>query len=110
MSLTPAQAPRPLDAVRAIAELIGPMQPNIYGQVFDVVSSGDAAINLAYATAPTAQHRTPPRTPSPSPSRSRSPSPSPRYTTEAIGAHMDLCYYESPPGLQLLHCLRFDET
>ena len=21
---------------------------------------------------------------------------------------MDLCYYESPPGLQLLHCLRFD--
>ena len=23
---------------------------------------------------------------------------------------MDLCYYESPPGLQLLHCLRFDES
>ena len=21
---------------------------------------------------------------------------------------MDLCYYESPPGLQLLHCLAFD--
>ena len=31
------------------------------------------------------------------------------YTSEAIGPHMDLCYYESPPGLQLLHCLQFDE-
>ncbi|KAL1510263.1 hypothetical protein AB1Y20_006586 [Prymnesium parvum] len=30
------------------------------------------------------------------------------YTCEAIGPHMDLCYYESPPGLQLLHCMRFD--
>ena len=31
------------------------------------------------------------------------------YTDAALPAHMDLCYYESPPGLQLLHCLRFDD-
>ena len=67
-----------VDGVRFVAELIGPMQPNIYGSIFDVVSKGDAAENLAY-------------------------------TSEAIGPHMDLCYYESPPGLQLLHCLQFDE-
>lgn len=30
------------------------------------------------------------------------------YTTEALPLHMDLAYYESPPGLQLLHCVRFD--
>jgi hypothetical protein len=56
-----------VDGVRFVAELIGPMQPNIYGVIFDVVSKGDAAENLAY-------------------------------TSEAIGPHMDLCYYESPPG------------
>ena len=28
------------------------------------------------------------------------------YTGEALSPHMDLIYYESPPGLQLLHCLR----
>ena len=66
-----------VDGVRFVAELIGPMQPNIYGHIFDVISQGESAINLAY-------------------------------TSEAIGPHMDLCYYESPPGLQLLHCLRFD--
>ena len=68
----------PVDGVRFLAELIGPLQPNIYGDIFDVVSKGAAAENLAY-------------------------------TSEAIGPHMDLCYYESPPGLQLLHCLQFDE-
>ena len=57
-----------VDGVRFIAELIGPMQPNIYGSIFDVISKGDAAENLAY-------------------------------TSEEIGPHMDLCYYESPPGL-----------
>jgi len=68
-----------VDGVRAVAEILGPMQPNIYGEIFDVVSAGDKdAINIAY-------------------------------TSEAIGPHMDLCYYESPPGIQLLHCLRFDE-
>ena len=30
------------------------------------------------------------------------------YTGEPLASHMDLCYYESPPGLQLLHCLAFD--
>ena len=68
-----------VDGVRFVAELIGPLQPNIYGDIFDVVSKGDDAENLAY-------------------------------TTEAIGPHMDLCYYESPPGLQLLHCLAFDQS
>ncbi|KAG8468398.1 hypothetical protein KFE25_013481 [Diacronema lutheri] len=31
------------------------------------------------------------------------------YTSVALPLHMDLAYYESPPGLQLLHCRRFDE-
>ena len=30
------------------------------------------------------------------------------YTSLALAGHQDLVYYESPPGLQLLHCLRFD--
>ena len=28
------------------------------------------------------------------------------YSDVALGLHTDLAYYESPPGLQLLHCLR----
>ncbi|XP_065882702.1 gamma-butyrobetaine dioxygenase-like isoform X2 [Dysidea avara] len=32
------------------------------------------------------------------------------YTGEALSLHMDLIYYESPPGLQLLHCLRNDNS
>ena len=63
-------------AVREVAERLGPIQSQIYGDIFDVRSE-PGAINLAY-------------------------------TTEAIGPHMDLCYYESPPGLQLLHCMQFD--
>ncbi|CAN0342703.1 unnamed protein product, partial [Ectocarpus sp. 6 AP-2014] len=31
------------------------------------------------------------------------------YTSERLRMHMDLVYYESAPGLQLLHCLEFDE-
>ncbi|KAL8588863.1 hypothetical protein ACOMHN_051457 [Nucella lapillus] len=31
------------------------------------------------------------------------------YTTVELDFHMDLMYYESPPGLQFLHCLKFDE-
>ncbi|ESO91993.1 hypothetical protein LOTGIDRAFT_233281 [Lottia gigantea] len=31
------------------------------------------------------------------------------YSTEELTLHMDLVYLESPPGLQLLHCLRFDD-
>lgn len=32
------------------------------------------------------------------------------YTDQALPLHMDLPYYESPPGLQLLHCLNFNHT
>jgi len=32
------------------------------------------------------------------------------YTSAALAPHMDLPYYEAPPGLQLLHCLEFDEA
>jgi gamma-butyrobetaine dioxygenase len=32
------------------------------------------------------------------------------YTPLELRPHMDLLYYESPPGIQLLHCLRFDES
>ena len=31
------------------------------------------------------------------------------YTTEGLEPHMDLAYYESPPGIQLLHCMAFGE-
>ena len=71
-------APAEPGAVTRLARRIGPVQPQIYGEAWDVVTS-ERAINLAY-------------------------------TGEPLGPHMDLCYYESPPGLQLLHCLRFDES
>lgn len=32
------------------------------------------------------------------------------YTTVHLKHHLDLAYYESPPGFQFLHALRFDET
>jgi hypothetical protein len=28
------------------------------------------------------------------------------YSNAKLGFHMDLMYYESPPGLQFLHCLK----
>ena len=31
-----------------------------------------------------------------------------RYTSSNLGLHMDLLYYESPPGVQLLHCISND--
>ncbi|RDD42516.1 putative gamma-butyrobetaine dioxygenase [Trichoplax sp. H2] len=31
------------------------------------------------------------------------------YSSVPLGYHMDLMYYESPPGIQVLHCVRFDE-
>jgi len=31
------------------------------------------------------------------------------YTSLGLDLHQDLAYYESPPGLQLLHCMRFDD-
>ena len=30
------------------------------------------------------------------------------YSSIELPLHIDLAYYESPPGLQLLHCIRFD--
>ncbi len=30
------------------------------------------------------------------------------YSPIPLELHLDLAYYESPPGLQLLHCVRFD--
>ncbi|DAZ99677.1 TPA: hypothetical protein N0F65_001914, partial [Lagenidium giganteum] len=32
------------------------------------------------------------------------------YTNEHLKHHLDLAYYESPPGIQMLHALRFDQT
>ena len=32
------------------------------------------------------------------------------YTSQALKHHIDLSYYESPPGLQLLHAMEFDAT
>jgi hypothetical protein len=159
--------------VRFVAELIGPMQPNIYGDIFDVVSKGDAAENLAYTSEAIGPHMDLSADPRPHPSLSTlklHPHPSPsdphphrrrhrghraahepvRRTTHAkprsapplpspplpsspllsppLPSSARLaspllsrlrrvcamppsrrCYYESPPGLQLLHCLTFDQ-
>ena len=32
------------------------------------------------------------------------------YTAQALEPHMDLAYYESPPGIQLLHCMEFADS
>ena len=32
------------------------------------------------------------------------------YTSQRLDLHQDLAYYESPPGMQLLHVLQFDES
>ncbi|KAK3582681.1 hypothetical protein CHS0354_031091 [Potamilus streckersoni] len=32
------------------------------------------------------------------------------YSTVELPLHMDLTYYDTTPGLQFLHCLRFDDT
>lgn len=32
------------------------------------------------------------------------------YTDKCLPLHQDLCYYESPPGLQLLHCIKNNAT
>ena len=32
------------------------------------------------------------------------------YSNVGLDLHCDLAYYESPPGLQLLHCLQFDDA
>ncbi len=32
------------------------------------------------------------------------------YTNESLEPHIDLVYYEAPPGLQLLHCRAFDDA
>ena len=29
------------------------------------------------------------------------------YTDSSLDLHMDLMYYESPPGLQFLHCIKY---
>ena len=66
---------------------------------------------LALGVAPS-----PSLSPNPNPNPSPNPNPNPdqegainiAYTGEPLASHMDLCYYESPPGLQLLHCLAFD--
>jgi alpha-ketoglutarate-dependent taurine dioxygenase len=60
--------------VKALAELIAPVQNTIYGEVFDVKVE-ENPINIAYSNVP-------------------------------LEYHMDLMYYESPPGLQFLHCLK----
>lgn len=31
------------------------------------------------------------------------------YSDSALEPHMDLAYFESPPAIQLLHCMRFDD-
>lgn len=63
-----------ISAVERAAALIGPIQPTMYGSMFEVRSEAQP-INIAYSEA-------------------------------ALPLHMDLAYLESPPGLQLLHCLQ----
>ncbi|KAK3097065.1 hypothetical protein FSP39_006076, partial [Pinctada imbricata] len=32
------------------------------------------------------------------------------YSTAALSFHTDLAHYETPPGLQFLHCIEFDQS
>ena len=71
--------PVELGTVRTAAERIAPVQDTIYGQTFDVVAE-----------------------PGSSPINAA-------YSTVRLDLHVDLVYYESPPGLQFLHAVRFDD-
>ncbi|EDV20273.1 uncharacterized protein TRIADDRAFT_61285 [Trichoplax adhaerens] len=64
-------------AIQEMLEPIAPVQPTIYGKIFDVMAVPNPT-HVAYSMAP-------------------------------LIFHMDLLYYESPPGIQALHCIRFDE-
>eukprot|EP00051_Salpingoeca_urceolata_P009611 m.116612 g.116612 ORF g.116612 m.116612 type:complete len:461 (-) comp16382_c0_seq6:76-1458(-) len=70
--------PEQHNSVCQLARRISHVQPTIYGDVFDVVSTSKP-VNIAY-------------------------------TGHGLVLHQDLAYYESPPGLQFLHCLRFDNN
>ena len=63
--------------MRLVAELVGPIQRNVYGDTWDVLAD-PKPINAAYSTA-------------------------------GLDFHMDLMYYESPPGIQIMLCMRFDD-
>ncbi|RDD42513.1 putative gamma-butyrobetaine dioxygenase [Trichoplax sp. H2] len=64
-------------AIEEMLEPIAPVQPTIYGKIFDLMAVPNPT-HIAYSMAP-------------------------------LIFHMDLLYYESPPGIQALHCIRFDE-
>ena len=65
-------------AVKEVAERIWAVLETIYGDMFDVVSKPTEG-TINIA-----------------------------YTSMGLGYHMDLPYYESPPGIQFLHCLQLD--
>ncbi|KNC51414.1 gamma-butyrobetaine dioxygenase [Thecamonas trahens ATCC 50062] len=64
--------------VEAVAQRIAYIKETMYGRLFDVESTPEAA-NVAN-------------------------------TSISLAPHMDLCYYESPPGLQLLHAITTEAT
>lgn len=63
-----------------VAERIAPVHSTIYGSTFEVTLSHDPVPKNA------------------------------AHTRRALDLHQDQVHYESPPGLQLLHCLKFDES
>jgi gamma-butyrobetaine dioxygenase len=62
-----------------ICSVVGDPQPHAYLSVFDVVASPDI------------------------------PPVDAAYSTDDLIIHSDQNYLESPPGIQILHCLKFDE-
>ena len=70
--------PPELGHVGPVAERIAYIKETMYGSIFEVESTPEAA-NVAN-------------------------------TSVSLAPHMDLCYYESPPGLQLLHAITTEAT
>lgn len=85
------------DAVEGIAERIGNIKSTFYGKTWDVRSIPDSK-NIACVSyillSPSSPHSTDCRS----------------YTSLNLALHMDLLYFESPPGLQFLHCIRNSVT
>ncbi|GFO50485.1 gamma-butyrobetaine dioxygenase [Plakobranchus ocellatus] len=71
--------PSEKEHVLKAAERIAPVQHTIYGNTFEVETSPDPIPENA------------------------------AHTRIGLDLHMDQIHYESPPGLQLLHCVKFDE-
>ncbi len=64
------------NTVTKVAEIIAPVTRNIYGEQYDIKAEPQENINNIASL------------------------------TCSLPFHVDIPYYESPPGLQMLHCLQ----